>query len=72
MEVREIPAGRHAIFVHKGKLDTLGDTMDFIYNSWLPASGEKQRDAPDLEIYGEKFDMNSDDSEMEICIPIEG
>lgn len=72
MEVREIPAGRYAVFVHKGKLDTLNHTMNFIYASWLPRSGEQLRDAPEVEIYGERFDPSSDDSEMEICIPVQG
>ncbi len=72
MELREIPAGRHAVFIHKGSLDTLGDTMGHIYATWLPASGLELRDAPDLEIYGEKFCMESEDSELEICIPVAG
>jgi len=70
MEVREIPAGRHAVFVHKGSLDTLGQTMNYIHGTWFPASGYQKRDAPEVEVYGPKFDLGSADSELEICIPI--
>ena len=70
MEVREIPAGKYAVFIHKGSLETLGKTMRFIHGTWFPASGHQKRDAPELEIYGPKFDSNSEESELEICIPI--
>jgi len=70
MEAREIPAGKYAVFTHKGKIENIGHTMGYIYGSWLPRSEHELRDAPELEIYGEKFDADSDDSEMEVCIPI--
>ena len=71
MESLEIPAGNHAVFVHKGSLDTLGETMEHIHGTWMPASGYARRDAPEVEIYGAKFDPASADSELEICIPIQ-
>lgn len=70
MELHEIPEGTYAVFIHRGKIDTIGDTMNSIYNSWLPSSGHQLREAPDLEIYGEKFDPCSDDSELEIGLPV--
>ncbi len=71
LEARDLPGGRHAVFTHKGKLDTIGQTMAAIYGSWLPNSGERLRCAPDLEIYGPRFNPTSDSSEFEICLPIE-
>lgn len=71
LEVREIPAGKHAVFIHKGRLDSLGQTMNFIHGTWFPASEYQKRNAPELEIYGPRFDSNSDESELEICIPIQ-
>lgn len=72
MMAMTIPAGKYAVFTHKGKLDKLSFTMKYIYGSWLPKSGEKLRDAPDLEIYDQRFKPDSDESELDIYIPIEG
>jgi AraC family transcriptional regulator len=71
MTGRSVPEGNYAVFIHKGKLDTIEHTMRYIYGSWLPRSGKKLRQAPDLEVYGPKFKLNQDDSELEIQIPIE-
>jgi AraC family transcriptional regulator len=65
-----IPAGRYAVFVHKGNLDELGHTYRYIYGSWLHASKEELRDAPDFECYSERFKDGSEDSELDIYIPI--
>ncbi|MGA2584846.1 MAG: GyrI-like domain-containing protein [Tepidisphaeraceae bacterium] len=68
---RTIPAGRYASFTHKGKLETLRDTMRGIYSDWLPKSGCRRRKAPDLEIYDHRFAIGSDQSEFDILIPVE-
>ena len=70
MMTKVIPAGRYAVFTHKGQLETLEHTMNYIYGSWLPKSGEELRDAPDLEIYGERFKYGQEDSEVDLYIPI--
>ncbi len=71
MEWLTIPAGAHAVFVHNGKLDTLCKTMAHIHGVWLPNSGRQWRqEAPEVEIYDDKFDPGSDDSELRICIPV--
>lgn len=71
MMAMTIPAGRYAVFTHKGKLEKLSFTMKYIYGSWLPKSGENLRDAPDLEIYDKRFKLDSEDSEIDIYIPVE-
>lgn len=65
-----VSAGRYAVFTHKGKLDNLEHTMSYIYGSWIPKFGEELREAPDLEIYDERFRPDSDDSELDIYIPL--
>lgn len=66
-----IPAGRYAVFTHKGSLQKLQMTMKYIYGSWLPKSGEKLRDAPDFEVYDQRFKPDSEDSELDIYIPVQ-
>lgn len=66
-----IPASEYAVFTHKGVLDTIEHTMNYIFGSWLPKSGKKLKVAPDIEMYGQKFKLNHPDSELDIYIPIE-
>lgn len=70
MIIRVIPTGEYAVFTHVGQLDKLDHTMNYIYGSWLPKSGKKLREAPDLELYDSRFNPNSDKSEFDIYIPI--
>lgn len=71
MVAQIVPAGNYAIFTHKGSLDQIGYTINYIYGSWLPKSGRKLREAPDLEVYDERFNFDSTNSEVDIYIPIE-
>jgi AraC family transcriptional regulator len=71
MELFTIPAGEYAVFTHKGPVETFEMTMNYIYGSWLPKSGKKLRHAPDIEFYDERFKLGSDDSELDVYIPIE-
>ncbi len=70
MSSREIPAATYLAFTHKGTLETLPTTMEYIYGSWLPGAPYERAAGPDLELYDERFDPASDTSEMDILIPI--
>jgi len=41
-----IPSGRCAVAIHKGRHDSIGETMCGLYQKWLPDSGEDLRDFP--------------------------
>ncbi len=41
MVYREVPEHQYAVFTHHGKLETLGETYEYIYHTWLPQSGMK-------------------------------
>jgi AraC family transcriptional regulator len=66
-----IPAGKYAVFTHKGILQNLPQTMKGIHTSWLSDAGLKMRSGPHLEIYDSRFNPVSPASELDICIPIE-
>lgn len=68
---REIGGGSYAIFAHRGEISRIGQTLEYVYGSWLPRSGHRLRDAAEIEVYGAKFDASSPDSEMEYCLPIQ-
>jgi AraC family transcriptional regulator len=67
-----IPARTYAMFTHRGRLNRLQETMNYIYGSWLPNSDRERADGsvPDLEWYDGRFAHDSDTSEMDIYIPL--
>ena len=67
METFWLPGGQYAVFNHKG-MDT--SIFQYIYSTWLPASGYALDDRPHFEVLGEKYKQGSQDSEEEIWIPI--
>ena len=72
MVFRVVPEYKYAVFTHHGKLDKLGDTYEYIYNTWLPQSGlEVHPDKYDMELYDERFIPDSDDSALDIYIAIQ-
>lgn len=71
MVYREVPAYKYAVFTHHGKLDKLGETYEYIYNTWLPQSGvEVHPSKYDMEVYDGRFIPDSDDSAFDIYLAL--
>ena len=70
MIVHVTPASKYAKFTHYGSLDNLSETYTYIYNVWFPQSGYDMGMGNELELYDEKFNPQSDTSEMYIFVPI--
>jgi len=70
MTMREVPAADYAVFEHKGPLDTLQKTYDYIFREWLPASEYDMAPQDDFEWYDYRFKWGQPDSIFEIWIPI--
>lgn len=68
-----LPPQQYAEFEHKGfvDVDTINNTINYIYSSWLLRSDLRHTFAPDIEIYGEDFKMGSDESLIHYAIPVE-
>jgi predicted transcriptional regulator YdeE/DNA-binding transcriptional MerR regulator len=72
MAYRSVPAYKYAVFTHTGKLDTLGETYQYIYNTGLAQAGLKPHpDKFDMEVYDEDFLLGSDDSKFYIYVAVE-
>jgi AraC family transcriptional regulator len=71
MNAVTVPAGRYAVFTHRGPVTHLAKTIVAVWNHWLPKSGHKARSAPDFERYDARFKMNSPDSEVDLYVPVE-
>ena len=70
--VKEIPAGKYAVFTYKGPYDHLYAVYNTIYAHWLPELGCALRDAPNFEKYVNDPDHAApEDLITEICIPVE-
>ena len=65
-----IPAGRYAVFIHEGSVATLAQTVDYIFGTWAPNSGELNAGQPDFERYDERFDPQSATGVMEYWVPV--
>lgn len=66
----ELLSARYARFCHRGHLAQLDQTVNYIYSSWLARSGLRHTFGPDIEVYGESYRHESDDSEVYYAIPV--
>ncbi|HEV3153250.1 MAG TPA: GyrI-like domain-containing protein [Candidatus Baltobacteraceae bacterium] len=66
-----IPAQTYAVFMHRGHISTIRETMKAIWNAYIPQSGLKPVDAPDYESYSRLFDPKTGNGQVEIFIPIQ-
>ena len=66
----EVPAAHYARFAHRGRVDRLDRTLNFIYSSWLLTSGMRHTGGCDLEIYGSGYVPNSEDSLIHYAVPV--
>ena len=70
MEGYTLPGGLYAVFLYKGGHDEFSTALQYIFGTWMPASGYVTDDRPHFEILGEKYKLNDSSSEEEVWIPI--
>jgi AraC family transcriptional regulator len=70
MVSRTIPAGTFAVFVHRGPIQGIRETVREIYRDWLPQSSYEHAEIADVELYDHRFCLDSPDSEMEYWISV--
>jgi AraC family transcriptional regulator len=68
----EVQPQYYAVFEHTGSLDTLPQTFQYIWHTWLPKSGHQTADAPEFERYSEDFNPKLRTGKLEIWLPIKG
>lgn len=68
---RRIPSQKYAIFPHRGHVSTICETIDAIWNQWLPGSGCEPTYLPTfIEYYDKDFDPHNPVGHVEIWFPI--
>lgn len=67
-----VPAHKYAVFVHAEHVDRIKDTIDFVFDQWLPNSGlsHNSQSIHFFERYGEDFNPETGLGGMEIWLPI--
>lgn len=71
VDTKIIPGGRYAVFTHRGTVDTLIKTYDYIWGSWILFTKETLDDREDFEIYDERFlGADNADTQIDIYIPV--
>jgi AraC family transcriptional regulator len=66
-----LAAREYAIFMHRGHVSGIGNTIDKIWNVWVPQAGLNVASAPSFERYGEEFNPETGIGGMEIWIPLD-
>ncbi|MDI3357698.1 GyrI-like domain-containing protein [Pseudomonas sp. UYIF39] len=66
----EVQPQHYAVFEHKGSLDQLPQTFQYIWKTWLPQSGYQAADAPEFERYSEDFNPKLNTGVLEIWLPL--
>jgi AraC family transcriptional regulator len=64
-----LPAQRYAVFTHDKHVSTIGETIDAIWNKWLPQSGHEATGSPCFERYTESYNPQTGRGGMEIWVP---
>src|SRR5262245_10221099 len=64
MTAHTVPAGKFAVFTHRGPIRKFGDTVAEIYRVWLPQSGYRHAGIADIELYDDRFCVDGTESEM--------
>ena len=66
-----VRGGKCAVFQHKGKMENLPHTYNYIYGTWIANSEFELDSRDDFELYDERFfGPDNDNSIMEIWIPV--
>ncbi|MNN29044.1 Bacterial transcription activator, effector binding domain [compost metagenome] len=67
----EVLPRQYAVFEHKGPLEQLPQTLQYIYKTWLPTSHYVELNAPELERYSADFNPKLHTGKLEICVPVD-
>lgn len=71
LEPRDIPAGPQAVLTYRGPYMNLPSAYEYLFGTWLPASGREPADAPSYEKYlNTPLDTAPDDLVTEIHLPL--
>ena len=65
-----VPEQMYAVFRHRDHISSIQKTFFTIFNKWLPESGYKMGEAPELEVYDNRFDPRTGNGGLDIRISV--
>lgn len=71
MVSRKIPARNYLVFEHKGSVKNIAKTYSYIYGTYAQSGKHKILFAESLERYDHSYKADSEDSIVEIWVPVE-
>lgn len=66
----QLPAGKYAVFLHRGPASSAPATFRYIFGEWNPASEFEVDDRPHFEILQPAYRPDDPEAEEEVWIPI--
>jgi AraC family transcriptional regulator len=73
VKAARLEGGRYAKIIHTGSYTELKTAYDWLYQTWLPGSGEEPRDLPCLEQYlNDPRQVSAKDLLTALMMPFEG
>lgn len=70
LDALRVPPQTYAVFTHDGHVSEIRRTWKAIFGTWSQETDYKLVDAPQFERYGENFDPQTGNGDIEIWIPI--
>jgi len=71
MVSRRIPARNYLVFEHKGSVEGIASSYEYIYGTYARSGKHKILFADSLERYDHRYKAGSEDSVVEIWVPVE-
>jgi AraC family transcriptional regulator len=69
--LHEVPGGYYAVFEYVGNIEGIGAAYGYIFGEWLVTSNYTPAGGEMFEVYDERFAGDSDESVVEIWVPIQ-
>ncbi len=66
----ELGAGRYAVFVHEGSIKSFPQTVQAIWQHWIPNNRDVYRPAPEFEFYDDRFNGVTESGIVEVYVPV--
>jgi AraC family transcriptional regulator len=70
LTIWKIPAATYAVFTHRGPVANLGETINYVFSTWLPRSKYVHASGPNLDRQDERFGDGGADCEFDYLIPV--
>jgi AraC family transcriptional regulator len=70
-ELWSIPASTYALFVHRGPVSRLEETINYAFGTWLPRSDYVHTGGPNFDRSDERYRDGGDDCEFDFLVPVQ-